>query len=349
MITTNREILAQREQLRKAYTFHEGNPKAIPKPQQRNPITTLTINTDVSKVLRDLEQTVVLTRPRNRVAEFHNEIIKSRLRVQRVKNGASLSTVFSDEPTVYQLQESPRVAFLDEQQALQDQQDYIVPGVPKEPEFVLPRTAKNYGFSSPSKIEFNQVTNNIYEKDRQRYNETMKEINLYNRRLSYSISQQYSDYQKYGLQEAQRRARRSERLSALKEKRTENWWPQIVKEISISGKSLCEIQFLNEFAALEAIDSDSVLNLYQKYAAKYKYTKKLQQIIRKINECHHFADNSIIDKAFKTKNVVDENKNEISSNTFQNETSLKEIKSLFSGPRSPTTLPASRSPRFSSK
>lgn len=284
---TKQELLELRKKVNKHYTFHNDfdvmqSINNSSRNSQKNVFTPLTINTDVSRIVNNLQQTIVLSQPKPRFDELRKELKKSAIRVQRIKNGASLSTVFSDSSSSYQIQEPKSVAFIDEDKAIHEPKEYIVPGVVVSPDFVMPRSAVEQSFISPSQNEFNRLKNEIFEEDRLHYNQTIQEINLYTRRLPYAIPQTFKDYQKYGLREAQRRAKRAAVLSALKIKRTEAWWSEFVADISASGKSFPN-DILVEFASLSQYNSDSFSRFYIKTVRKYKKPKTIRYLLQKAN------------------------------------------------------------------
>lgn len=304
MFKTKSDVLQSRQNLHDLYTFHNcGGTRAArveSTPQKRTvEIPELTIHTDVGQMIADLEETIVLKRPRMDPIELRKELKASSARLQKIKNGTALSKVVRQPSIIYPLQKARRVAFMDEREAIRAPRGYVVPQVPRPPEFVLPSDICDDPVAVTHN-EFNKFKNQIYEEDRMKYNQVVEDLNRRNRRREKNMCEEYEDMMKYGLREARRRAQRAGRLSELRCKREERWWQEFVGEYKKDGRNPMDLVFLDMLANAGEFSGSSLASVYREGLVKHRScAKKLKDMILRINELGRIVEPYKLNMMFK--------------------------------------------------
>lgn len=317
MYVTKIDMLNQRKRIYDDYTFHrqfykEDNLRTLtPRQKQINTFHVLDIKTDVTQMIHDLEDTIQLTKPRMGNAEMHIEMQAASARLLRIKNGASIYAVAKDASPKYPLIQEKRVAFMTEREAIRPSRTYVVPQVPRQPEFVLPRTlARRNPEINQKQNDFNAFKHRIFEEERSKQNAAIEELNRRNRRRPYALCKQYEDSVKYGLEESHRRAVRAARLSELREKRKESWWPQFLNEIPEGGRSPLDIVYIDMLSNVTEFKESEIRRVYLQAFNKFHNVKKFQDMINRANEIGNFLEPyklSMIYKEIETGKVTVEN------------------------------------------
>lgn len=299
MFQSRDDILKKRQSIKESYTFrHIGgrdvDDKVLPrKVAEMAKVPVLDINSDVKSKLYQLEQTEVLSPPRFDRIEFRRELQASSKRLLKIQNGMPLSAVCRENTSPsYQALSPRRVHFASQKEILFPPRGYVAPGLTRKSEFVLPNVPGNESLAERAQNQLVRFKNKIYEAERQKFNETFEELNRRNKRRPQAIMQQYEDYVKYGLEESQRRADRAEKLSILKERRSESWWPDVVDSFPKEGRSKRDLEILELFAsAPKEFNEKTIGNLYREALERFKDADTVKQILLHINElCHYVKD-----------------------------------------------------------
>ena len=304
MYVTKDDLLKRRRKLRDTYTYSQFHRLEEDVVEPKNVISArkypaLTIKSDVAQKLRQLEKTEVLSQPRYEAVELHKEIQRSSLRILKIRNGAPLSQVIREPGQQYDHLTPRRVNVAERNEILHPRREYNAPGLRRKSEFVLPPGMKE---DTPAMKAMNQIQylkNQIYEADRMRLNAMLDEINLRNRRRPYALSQQYEDYVKYGLEESQRLAERSGKLSSLRKKRNEKWWQDLINQIPRVSKSKTEIQYLDMLANVPFFDEFNFSRLYSQAIEKFKDPKPFRDLLLHINKEGGYLPDYKINMVFK--------------------------------------------------
>lgn len=304
MFKTKRDILQSRQNLHDLYTFHncggmrEARVESTPV-KRREAIPELNIHTDVNQMISELEETIVLKRPRMEPIELRKELKASSARLQKIKNGTALSQVVRQPSIIYPLQKARKVGFMEERDAIRAPRGYVVPQVPRPPEFVLPSDL----CADPVSIthnEFNKFKNQIYEEDRMKLNQVIEDLNRRNKRREKNMCEEYEDMMKFGLREARRRAQRAGRLSELRTRRTERWWSEFVSEYKKDGKNPMDLVFLDLLSSVSEFNGTTIGGVYREGLVKHRsYAKKLKDMILRINELGRIVEPYKLNMIFK--------------------------------------------------
>jgi hypothetical protein len=173
---------------------------------------------------------------------------------------------------------------MDEQEAIRPPREYVVPQVPKPAQFVFPSAVFAGDPTALTQNELNRFKHSIHEADRQRFNETIEDLNRRNRRRPFALHRQFEDFNKFGMPEAKRRAQRSARLSVLKEKRNDSWWPEFIGEFRQDGKSNTELWQLDLLTRVPEFTQESIAWLYREALTAHKAGKKFKEMLKRIND-----------------------------------------------------------------
>jgi hypothetical protein len=133
-------------------------------------------------MLSQPEHTVVLRAPRLGLVEMNRELKASSARLLQVQSWKTLAKVCQGITDPYPLEPPRSVRFMDEQQTIRPPREYVVPQVPQTPQFVFPQAVLADDPAALTQNELNRFRHTIYESDRQRFNETVDDLNRRNRR-----------------------------------------------------------------------------------------------------------------------------------------------------------------------
>jgi hypothetical protein len=235
--------------------------------------------------LAQVEGATIISRPTKRIKELRRELKESNARLQSVKNGRPLGRAIDPSPNSYELEEPRSLQF--------NSPDFFFP--PKA-EYLYPRGAVARNSAAAIRNEFNFLRHAINEDDRKRNNKLITDMNRRNRRRPYAIAQQFADFGRYGIEEARRRAERADRLSALKEKRNEDWWVAFVVEC---GEALDDLRFLQMIADAKSFGESAVRAMYTKAVRKRRDSKMMRQLLERVNQVALFLPD------FRMKRILD--------------------------------------------
>jgi hypothetical protein len=288
MFRSKDDKLRDRRKIQDAYTFRGfiDQDEHILSHRQRltQQLPVLTIHTDVATMINQLQHTVVIHPPRLSYTEMDRELHASSARLLQIQSGKRLSKVYQTSSQPYPLQSVQRVGFMEEMDAIRAPREYVVPQVPRPAQFVFPDAVVSGDPATLTQNELNRFKHSIHEADRERFNESIEDLNRRNRRRSFAIQQQFEDFTKYGMPEARRRAQRSARLSALKEKRSEPWWAQFVGEFRSDGKSEAELWYLDLLTRVPEFTEESMKWLYREALTHRKNGRKFKEMLTRVNE-----------------------------------------------------------------
>jgi hypothetical protein len=290
MFKTVDDKVRERRKIRESYTFqrcgHIDREDRVLSPRQRQSqtIPILTIHTDTDRMVRKLQHTVVLQRPRMDQAEVRRELQASSARIQHIRAGAPISTVSRQPYTIYPLQEPHLVDFIDEREATRPPRHYVVPQVPRPSEYVFASGDVGPDPIDIAENEFNKMRNRIAEDDRAANNRLLTELNRRNKRRHEAIGTQYEDLIKYGMTEANRRARRAAKLSELKEARTDSWWSGFVDEFPQVGKSVTDLIYLEMLAKVPEFNELTFGAIYRDALMRFKDGRNFKEVLTRVNE-----------------------------------------------------------------
>jgi hypothetical protein len=287
---TCEDRLRDRRRVQETYTFrgiasYDSSSHVIsPRRRQTQAVPVLTIHTDVSTMISQLEKTVVLRQPRLDPLEMNQELQASAARLLHVQSGQTLSKATQAPAVVYPIQRVSHVAFMDEREAIRPPRTYVVPQVPRPADFVFPDAVVAGDPSAQRENELNKFSDRIYEEDRERFNATIMDLNRRNRRRPYALGQQFEDFVHFGMDEARRRAQRSGRLSEMKELREEEWWSGFVGEFTKDGRATMDLVLLEMFTKVKEFNEEAIARIYKEALVKYRAGKRCRGMLTRANE-----------------------------------------------------------------
>ncbi|EAY15922.1 hypothetical protein TVAG_165500 [Trichomonas vaginalis G3] len=289
---TKDQKLSARRSLDATYTYKYREGK-VPTPvlsrrrQAALKIPTLSVETDINAKIKSAED-ILRVRPPKPVQHYIlKEIRDADRRIRRVKAGIPINKVFSERTDPIPLQKVPKTEFLTEEQAIRPFTSYIAPQM--EPRLHLynvhPPDTTTIGDLASNEIE--GILYRINEEDRLRDNEIVSSINRRSARRHKNMKVQYENSLKYGMEEAQIRARRSAALSALKERRTESWWQDFINDFPSEDVNPEQLKILRYLSKAQFTEP-GIVEFLQLADDKRWLPLYYKPILRAANEHGHF-------------------------------------------------------------
>lgn len=291
--TKEQKLSARRSNdMKYTYNYREGKiPSPVLSRRKAAELTVpaLTIETDVNTKIKNVENILRVRSPRPVQHHVLKEIRDSEKRIKRVRAGISINKVFAETSEPIPLQTVPKSNFMSEEESIRPFTSYIAPQTEPRPHLynVHPPATASVGDRAANSVE--GILYQITEDDRKRDNEIITNINRRNARRFKNIKAQYDNSLKYGMEEAQKRARRGAALSALKEKRTEYWWADFINEFPVGDVSPEQLVILKHLSKA-TFTEPGIIAFIQEADARNWSNYYLRIIMKAANDHGHFMN-----------------------------------------------------------
>lgn len=270
--------LERRREISSQYTYtHYTRPTACPPVLLTPKMTVPAKQNDFNAVIAKFEGTAIVKRPKFRVKEMRQELRDAKDRLQRVKNGYPLERIVKPCGTVYPVEEPEVVEFRTPRRKR----------VRRDKAAVYVYSDETFAKHSVAEIqnEFNIFRYQLNEDDRRRNNVMIGDINRRNRRRHYALAQEYQDVERYGMGTARMRAKRAAQMSALKEKREDEWWTDFIESLPQEMRIMHWVSVLGKPKTLDEI---TVRTLYREAATTRTDYLLFKELLERANGFGHF-------------------------------------------------------------
>ena len=270
--------LERRREINSQYTYtHYTRPTTCP-PLVLAPKTASAVKqSDCNGVIAKFEGTAIVKRPTFRIKEMRQEIRDARDRLQRVKNGYPLEQIVKPCETEYPVEEPEVVEFHTPRRKRARRGRPAV--------YVYAREMVEKNSVAEIQNEFNVLRYLLNEEDRKRNNAVIGDINRRNRRRHYALAKEYEDVERHGMGTARLRAKRAAQMSALKEKREDDWWRDFVESLPHEMRVM---HWLSVIGRPPKLDEATVRGIYREAATTRSDYRLCKELLEKANGYGHF-------------------------------------------------------------
>ena len=260
-------------------------------------------NPDPNKVIFSLREAEGVTRTNLSKKIFREELRASNIRLNRVKNGASLFKILQEENRLYEL-ENPAYRYKNVKEKLEG-----IPGgssieAPKKIEFILPTTSTPVEpVSLATRIDSTsrQIGSIIQAQNRSRaqmlekHNDMISLINHSNSRRLRAMKDFYEDAARNGFLSARNRAKRATLKSRLKSIGNLNefpWWHDFL-EFAFNGKfGKMEEDLVKSISKMKNLNNVTFFHTYKEYQNR-RNSKRCLELLDWINVKANVVDENL--------------------------------------------------------
>lgn len=235
--------------------------------QQLQETPPLTLETDV---LEPLEQAKAITKfktQQDALGALKAELRESQMRLRKVKNGCPLSTLLDDNQPKIPVVRTPR----------------------RLRGYVYPTSHKMKTTSEEAQNRLNRFLYSIQEEDEQRNKKLMENLEFRSSRRKKAIEEQYQDYVRYGLTVAQKNATRSEAISALRRRRGDDWWGELISEMAEQPEAKDDLKIAEMLAGIETFNNSTIEKLLEQCKAERLSVATTQKMVHRANQLGSFV------------------------------------------------------------